>query len=1401
MKAVKRRKLDHHAEQDESAKPSQVLDNHKKTFRVTRIPASHNRKTLQQSLIKTFCIGETSDLIIHSLVTDQCGDTSPQLRVATVTFKVLPKQLSCAEWEHSVSESSPNEWSIHLEDELPLPAKNVVLYFDTHFTGFTLLSSVEQDDKHVIDCVVIHGWGGHAFGSFKERGGQFMWLRDDIPSLFPQLRIWLYGYESKLTDETSIESVDDWCHTFCNLLVDLRAKTKTDQRKRPLIFIVHSLGGWIFKEAMVELSRRSDPKAKDTVKCTYGALFFGVPSQGMNVEALATMVGQKPQRATIALLDGRIHHRLRAKQHQEFCDAFNFKHSRIIKFFETSLSETVKLNTERNQWIQNGDRVLLVSPDSATSGRSWDRYEDHISLKGNHSTIVKFRPNDRTDYQQVRSKLRELVEEAEDAIRLRFASQSVHQSFSEEEYKCLQTLYHSDYNEHKSRNPVRTPGTCEWVLGHRHYLQWKDRKSSNLLWISADPGCGKSVLARFLIDRLGGSDAEHRNNLCFFFFKDDNDQQNSAILALRAILYQLFEAQKELIKYAIPHFKGKGAKFVEEIHTLWEILIGSTSDQIARETICIIDALDECNEQSRILFMNIVANFSKKHAGNDVNRPKLKVLITSRGYQDIELNLVRPDHPLTIRLRAEDEADSRSDDVKLFAESRVQEICLQKQISDETKRSLTKKVLENSDQTFLWASLILIEIEKSIRMSKKSLSNLIDHIPTSLNAVYERILNRTNDRESTRRLLHIIVGAVRPLSVTEMNVALFIKPEDRYHDDLDLEPVNTIENTIRNLCGLFVKIVDSKIYLIHQTARAFLITTDQLASSGSNLWRHSLNFIETERTLAEICVNYFMLKDFENPSYCNQSEHKGLGEENYLLKYVTANWASHFRKIQNEAGNRLVTLVRSIYDAKSARFDIWLQKHPFPWFFRRPSFTELSAASFFGHETITKLLLDKGADIEAKDNYERTALHLAAENGHEAVVKLLLEKGADAEAKDEYESTALHRAAENGHEAVVKLLLEKGADTEAKNRYESTALYLAAENGHEAVVKLLLEKGANIEAKDKYESTALNLAARNGHETVVKLLLEKGADAEAKDNYERTALHLAAENGHEAVVKLLLEKGANIEAKDEYESTALHRAAENGHEAVVKLLLEKGADTEAKDENETIALNRAAGNGHEAVVKLLLDKGADTEAKDEYESTALHRAAWNGHEAVIKLLLEEGADTEAKDKYGWTALYRAAWNGHEAVVKLLLDKGADTEAKDKCERTALHRAAWNGHEAVVKLLLEKGADTEAKDEYERTALNWAAGNGHEAVIKLLLEKGADTEAKNKYESTALHRAAENGHEAVVKLLLEKGADIEAKDRYERTALHRATSTNHEAVVKLLRSSLPLQGLQPPRPPP
>ena len=103
----------------------------------------------------------------------------------------------------------------------------------------------------------------------------------------------------------------------------------------------------------------------------------------------------------------------------------------------------------------------------------------------------------------------------------------------------------------------------------------------------------------------------------------------------------------------------------------------------------------------------------------------------------------------------------------------------------------------------------------------------------------------------------------------------------------------------------------------------------------------------------------------------------------------------------------------------------------------------------------------------------------AAKSGDTNTVKLLLDRGADIHAVDDY---ALRCAAYGGHENVVKLLLDRGADIHA---IDDLALQLAADGGHEGVVKLLLDRGADIHASS---DLALQWAARGGHEGVVKLL-------------------------------------------------------------------------------------------------------------------------------------------------------------------------------------------------------------------------------------------------------------------------------------------------------------------------
>ncbi|GAX77737.1 hypothetical protein CEUSTIGMA_g5180.t1 [Chlamydomonas eustigma] len=163
----------------------------------------------------------------------------------------------------------------------------------------------------------------------------------------------------------------------------------------------------------------------------------------------------------------------------------------------------------------------------------------------------------------------------------------------------------------------------------------------------------------------------------------------------------------------------------------------------------------------------------------------------------------------------------------------------------------------------------------------------------------------------------------------------------------------------------------------------------------------------------------------------------------------------------------------------------------------------LIAAAKGGNLNVVKDLLDKGADKEAMDENEGTALHYAAEEGYKDVVALLIEKGANKEAKDKkYRCTALHYAAMKGHKDVVALLIEKGANKEANNdqEYGCMAPHYAAYSGHKDVVDaLLIEKGSNKAAKSNNGGTALHYAAVRGHKDVVALLIDKGADKEAKD--------------------------------------------------------------------------------------------------------------------------------------------------------------------------------------------------------------------------------------------------------------------------------------------------------------
>lgn len=190
----------------------------------------------------------------------------------------------------------------------------------------------------------------------------------------------------------------------------------------------------------------------------------------------------------------------------------------------------------------------------------------------------------------------------------------------------------STYEEFKNINPNRVEGTCEWVLKSPEYLRWWNAVSNDLLWISADPGCGKSVLAKSLIDCVFATDAPNIS-IVYLFFKDHGEQNNLAT-AFCAILHQLFSLQPQLLRHALPFWERNKEKIQYEVGDMWRIFMAATSDQEFGNTICVIDALDECSDSDQKQLIERLREFHDRQLASQSNW--LKILVTSRPYDNIQ---------------------------------------------------------------------------------------------------------------------------------------------------------------------------------------------------------------------------------------------------------------------------------------------------------------------------------------------------------------------------------------------------------------------------------------------------------------------------------------------------------------------------------------------------------------------------------------------------------------------------------------------------------------------------------------------------------------------------------------------------------------------------------------------
>jgi ankyrin repeat protein len=185
--------------------------------------------------------------------------------------------------------------------------------------------------------------------------------------------------------------------------------------------------------------------------------------------------------------------------------------------------------------------------------------------------------------------------------------------------------------------------------------------------------------------------------------------------------------------------------------------------------------------------------------------------------------------------------------------------------------------------------------------------------------------------------------------------------------------------------------------------------------------------------------------------------------------------------------------------------------------------TALHLAVAKGHAAIASALIDAGADLKAKgDPVDSHPLYLAALADQPEMVTLLLQRGADLEARDAEGRTPLMVAVGFGKGGVAALLVAAGADIRAVDNLEKAPIHFAAGSGAADVVSLLLARGIDVNEQNRFSGmTPLHYAAFSGGLPIISLLLSRGANLDLRDRTGSTPYDLATQDRNFAAMDLL----------------------------------------------------------------------------------------------------------------------------------------------------------------------------------------------------------------------------------------------------------------------------------------
>ncbi|RDL41952.1 Uncharacterized protein BP5553_01931 [Venustampulla echinocandica] len=242
-----------------------------------------------------------------------------------------------------------------------------------------------------VDIVFVHGLNGDATGSWTNPDTKAFWPKDFLPSDIPDARVMTFGYNADAAFGNTTADIVDHAKDLLSSLIDKREEEHENQR--PIIFIAHSLGGIVVKQALV--SARIESQYSPICEHTTGIIFFGTPHHGSDKAAygkiltnVASTVMRKPNSKLLSALETNSDTLARLTS--------DFRHQ-LPQYEIVSFYERKPLGIFKKESVEKQSALLEVAR------------EDQIPVDANHRDMCKFSGRDDGDYEKLFKRIRRIL--------------------------------------------------------------------------------------------------------------------------------------------------------------------------------------------------------------------------------------------------------------------------------------------------------------------------------------------------------------------------------------------------------------------------------------------------------------------------------------------------------------------------------------------------------------------------------------------------------------------------------------------------------------------------------------------------------------------------------------------------------------------------------------------------------------------------------------------------------------------------------------------------------------------------------------------------------------------------------------------------------------------------------